>query len=98
MFYLSYRQSIISTSIRRDYFGEGIETSFCGKVANQAVASGLIENFQKEIIKTRSIETVPGVPSGAVMITFEDGDNSIIYVAGANKELKPDQMASIDWT
>ena len=32
------------------------------------------------------------------MITFIDGDNSIIYVAEANNEVKPDQIASIDWT
>ena len=67
-------------------------------MANQAVASGLIENLQKEIINTRSVKTVLGVPSGVAMITFIDGDNSIIYVAGANKEVKPDQIASIDWT
>ncbi|MBA5729171.1 hypothetical protein HW423_05165 [Aerococcaceae bacterium INB8] len=67
-------------------------------MANQAVASGLIENLQKETIKTRSVKTVLGVPSGAATITFIDGDNSIIYVAGANKEVKPDQIASNYWT
>ena len=67
-------------------------------MANQAVASGLIENLQKEIINTRSVKTVLGVPSGVAMITFIDGDNSIIYVAGANKEVKPDQIANNYWT
>lgn len=76
----------------------GASVSMIGAVGEDDFASGLIENLQKENIETRFVETVPGVPSGAAVITLVDGDNSIIYVAGANNEVKPDQIASIDWT
>ncbi len=62
----------------------GGETFMFGAVGDDKFGDSLIENLDKNQIHCASVKRVEGVPSGSAVINVVEGDNSIIYVAGAN--------------
>lgn len=67
----------------------GAETFMVGAVGHDTFAERLLDNLKKEGINTDAVQNVSGVPSGSAVITLVEQDNSIIYVAGANDEVRP---------
>ncbi|MBZ6527629.1 ribokinase [Aerococcaceae bacterium DSM 111021] len=70
----------------------GAETVMFGAVGEDEFAQRLIDNLNNEGIDTGAVQQVSGVPSGSAIITLVEGDNSIIYVAGANDKVKPSDI------
>lgn len=64
----------------------GVETEMIGSVGNDVFGNQLIENLEKNLIKTEAVKQVEQ-SSGTAIIQLIQGDNSIIYIPGANNEL-----------
>ncbi|HBY90413.1 MAG TPA: ribokinase [Aerococcaceae bacterium] len=71
----------------------GADVSMIGAVGDDEFANRLVTNLQNENINTEAVQNVSGVPSGSAIITLVERDNSIIYVAGANDEVKPEDIS-----
>ena len=64
----------------------GVETEMIGSVGNDVFGNQLIENLENNSIKTENVKQVDQ-SSGTAIIQLIQGDNSIIYIPGANNEL-----------
>lgn len=64
----------------------GVETEMIGSVGNDVFGNQLIENLENNSIKTETVKQVDQ-SSGTAIIQLIQGDNSIIYIPGANNEL-----------
>ncbi|GMA48001.1 ribokinase [Tetragenococcus muriaticus] len=62
----------------------GAQVHMIGAVGEDEFGQALIDNLKKYNINTDYIKVKPGEPSGAAFIRLYKGDNSIIYVPGAN--------------
>src|SRR5699024_9075828 len=71
----------------------GADVSMIGAVGDDEFANRLVTNLQNENINTDAVQNVSGVPSGSAIITLVERDNSIIYVVGANAEVKPENIS-----
>lgn len=71
----------------------GAETLMIGAVGEDEFASLLLDNLKDQGINTEHVKVAKGQPSGSAVITLVDGDNSIIYVAGANGEVEPGDIS-----
>lgn len=58
-----------------------------GTVGTDVFGSQLIQNLADNGIVTDNVERVTEKPSGSAHITIADGDNSIVYIPGANNEM-----------
>lgn len=65
----------------------GGDVSMVGTVGTDVFGSQLIQNLADNGIVTDNVERVTEKPSGSAHITIADGDNSIVYIPGANNEL-----------
>jgi len=65
----------------------GIETSMIGAVGDDEFGELLLNNLEANNISSKYIETISQTSSGSSVITIAEGDNSIIYVPGANEEV-----------
>ena len=65
----------------------GGDVSMVGTVGTDVFGSQLIQNLSDNGIVTDSVERVTEKPSGSAHITIADGDNSIVYIPGANNEM-----------
>ncbi len=63
----------------------GIPTSMIGAVGGDEFGELLLENLEENNISTEYIEKITQTSSGSSVITLAEGDNSIIYVPGANE-------------
>ncbi|WP_208559933.1 ribokinase [Marinilactibacillus kalidii] len=68
----------------------GAEVTMLGAVGKDSFGQKLIENLNKNHIDTQAVQLIEDAPSGSAIITVVDGDNAIIYVAGANDTYTPD--------
>nr|WP_276934701.1 ribokinase [Globicatella sulfidifaciens] len=64
----------------------GVETEMIGSVGNDVFGNQLIENLENNLIKTENVKQVDQ-SSGTAIIQLIQGDNSNIYIPGANNEL-----------
>lgn len=64
----------------------GVETEMIGSVGNDVFGNQLIENLENNSIKIENVKQVDQ-SSGTAIIQLIQGDNSIIYIPGANNEL-----------
>lgn len=65
----------------------GGDVSMVGTVGTDVFGSQLIQNLADNGIVTDNVERVTEKPSGSAHITIADGDNSIVYIPGANNEM-----------
>lgn len=70
----------------------GAETSIIGAVGDDEFGKTLIRNLMDNKIDVEEIKVEKNTPSGAAHITVSDGDNSIIYVPGANNKVYPSDI------
>lgn len=93
-------ETIEGTSFTTDFGGKGAnqavacarlgaKTSILGAVGGDEFAERLLQNLQNNNINISNVERVTHSPSGSAVITLVEGDNSIIYVPGANAEYNP---------
>ncbi|MBG9982391.1 ribokinase [Aerococcaceae bacterium DSM 111020] len=73
----------------------GGEVFMAGSVGDDSFGSSLLNNLQANNIDTQSVKKSQDMPSGSAIITIAEGDNSIIYVAGANDNYKPEDVDQI---
>lgn len=62
----------------------GAETYMFGAVGQDRVGEELLNNLTQYKIDVDSVRKIPSISSGSAHITVVDGDNSILYVPGAN--------------
>lgn len=65
----------------------GAETHMIGAVGDDDFGERLLENLEENGISVNNVERVTHCSSGSAFITLSDGDNSIVYIPGANAEL-----------
>lgn len=70
----------------------GANTRMLGAVGGDEFAERLLKNLQKNNINISNVERVTHLSSGSAVITLVNGDNSIIYVPGANAEYNPSDI------
>lgn len=74
----------------------GAEVSMVGTVGEDIFGKELIQNLEKNGINTSNVEPVTDKPSGSAHITIGDGDNSIVYIPGANNEISIERIHSLE--
>jgi len=67
----------------------GVETAMIGAVGDDEFSELLINNLKSNNISSKYIEQFSETSSGSSVITVSEGDNSIIYVPGANEKVHP---------
>lgn len=67
----------------------GADVAMIGCVGQDMFGEAMIENLKQNGVSIRNVEPVPHVSSGTSHITIAEGDNSIIFVEGANGKLTP---------
>lgn len=72
----------------------GGDVAFVGAVGNDEAGKQILANFKNEGIQTNFLKEVEA-STGAAVITIIDGDNSIIYVPGANHQFTVTDFSSI---
>lgn len=73
----------------------GGDVAMVGTVGTDLFGESLLKNLQENKINTTYVEPVTHLPSGSAHITIADGDNSIIYIPGANNEIDAERIHSI---
>lgn len=67
----------------------GAEVYMIGCVGQDEFGKSILDNFKKNGVDTRYVESVTHLETGTAHITLAEGDNSIIMVEGANKLVTP---------
>ncbi|MEG0268558.1 MAG: PfkB family carbohydrate kinase [Carnobacterium sp.] len=70
----------------------GGEVTMIGTVGSDIFGKEILINLENNSINTRYVESVTQVPSGSAHITVVDGDNTIIYIPGANDKITKEQI------
>jgi ribokinase len=70
----------------------GAEVNMIGTVGTDLFGKEILANLANNHIYTANVESVTHVPSGSAHITVVDGDNSIVYIPGANNEITKEQI------
>ena len=76
----------------------GSQVSMIGTVGTDLFGQEIIANLKNNQINTDNVESVTGLPSGSAHITVVDGDNSIVYIPGANDAITHEQVISASRT
>lgn len=76
----------------------GSRVSMIGTVGTDLFGQEIIANLKNNQINTDNVEPVTGLPSGSAHITVVDGDNSIVYIPGANDAITHEQVISASRT
>ncbi|MFJ7937623.1 ribokinase [Peribacillus sp. NPDC096622] len=70
----------------------GAEVSMVGCVGDDVYGEIILENLKKNHVNTDYVEPVTGSASGTAHITLSEGDNSIIFIKGANDFITPEYV------
>ncbi|MFJ7930376.1 ribokinase [Peribacillus sp. NPDC096448] len=70
----------------------GAEVSMVGCVGDDVYGEIILENLKKNHVNTEYVEPVTGSASGTAHITLSEGDNSIIFIKGANDFITPEYV------
>lgn len=70
----------------------GADVAMIGAVGADAVGESLIEYLSAEGVEVAGVQSVSDSPTGTAIIVVAGGENSIVYVAGANNTLSPNQL------
>ncbi|MCP1426830.1 ribokinase [Paenibacillus xylanexedens] len=67
----------------------GAEVAMIGRVGDDAFGKDIVENFRTNAVNTQSVKPVTHLESGTAHIILAEGDNSIVVVEAANREVTP---------
>ena len=70
----------------------GADVAMIGRVGEDTFGNDIIQNMKANGVSVEYVEPVPHTPSGTAHITLAEGDNSIIFVKGANDEVTPSYL------
>ena len=76
----------------------GAEVAMVGRVGEDAFGKDILENFRANAVNTQNVKPVTHLESGTAHIILAEGDNSIVFVEAANREVTPayvDQSAEL---
>lgn len=98
-------ETIIGTDFKTTFGGKGAnqaiaaarlgsQVTMIGTVGADVFGQEIIVNLKNNRIDTTNVESVTHLPSGSAHITVVDGDNSIVYIPGANNAVTEEQIVS----
>jgi len=99
-------ETVLATGLRRRPGGKGANqaaaaaragaaTWFVGAVGADPDGAGQVAELESAGVTTAHVRAVEGVPTGTAFISVTpDGENSIVVAAGANDELRPEDVTS----
>ncbi|MCF7754511.1 ribokinase [Paenibacillus xylanexedens] len=67
----------------------GAEVAMIGRVGDDAFGKDILENFRANAVNTQNMKPVTHLESGTAHIILAEGDNSIVVVEAANREVTP---------
>lgn len=67
----------------------GAEVAMVGRVGDDAFGKDILENFRANAVNTQNVKPVTHLESGTAHIILAEGDNSIVVVEAANREVTP---------
>lgn len=67
----------------------GAEVAMIGRVGDDAFGKDILENFRTNAVNTQNVKPVTHLESGTAHIILAEGDNSIVVVEAANREVTP---------
>ncbi|MET1173179.1 ribokinase [Paenibacillus amylolyticus] len=67
----------------------GAEVAMIGRVGDDAFGKDILENFRANAVNTQNVKPVTHLESGTAHIILSEGDNSIVVVEAANREVTP---------
>ncbi|MGG4129314.1 ribokinase [Paenibacillus illinoisensis] len=76
----------------------GGEVTMIGRVGDDAFGQDILNNFEANAVNTQNVKPVTHSESGTAHIILAEGDNSIVFVEAANREVTPayvDQAAEV---
>ncbi|NUU79409.1 ribokinase [Paenibacillus xylanilyticus] len=76
----------------------GGEVTMIGRVGDDAFGTDILNNFKANGVNTQNVKPVTHLESGTAHIILAEGDNSIVFVEAANREVTPayvDQAAEV---
>lgn len=76
----------------------GGEVTMIGRVGDDAFGQDILNNFKANAVNTQNVKPVTHSESGTAHIILAEGDNSIVFVEAANREVTPayvDQAAEV---
>ncbi|MBE7680597.1 ribokinase [Paenibacillus sp. P13VS] len=76
----------------------GGEVTMIGRVGDDAFGQDILNNFKANGVNTQNVKPVTHSESGTAHIILAEGDNSIVFVEAANREVTPeyvDQAAEV---
>ncbi|MBT2290141.1 ribokinase [Paenibacillus albidus] len=76
----------------------GAEVAMIGRVGDDTFGTAILNNFKANTVNTQYVKPVTHMESGTAHIVLAEGDNSIVVVEAANREVTPayvDQAAEL---
>jgi len=70
----------------------GAEVSMIGRVGDDALGQTILDNLKRNGVLVNNVEPVTRCESGTAHIILAEGDNSIIVVEAANREVTPEYV------
>lgn len=70
----------------------GAEVTMIGRVGDDRYGEEILNNFRENGVSISNVEPVTHSASGTAHIVLAEGDNSIVVVPAANKEITPDYL------
>lgn len=67
----------------------GADVSMIGRVGDDAFGTAILNNFKANGVNTQNVKPVTHMESGTAHIVLAEGDNSIVVVEAANREVTP---------
>ncbi|HBU82864.1 MAG TPA: ribokinase [Paenibacillus sp.] len=67
----------------------GAEVTMIGRVGDDAFGTDILNNFKANDVNTQNVKPVTHMESGTAHIVLAEGDNSIVVVEAANREVTP---------
>jgi len=67
----------------------GAKVAMIGRVGDDAFGKDILENFRANDVNTQNVKPVTHLESGTAHIILAEGDNSIVVVEAANREVTP---------
>lgn len=74
----------------------GAEVTMIGRVGNDNFGNVILENLKANQVKIQYVEPVTHARSGTAHITLAEGDNSIVFVKGANDFTMPEYVRNAE--
>ncbi|MBY0219809.1 ribokinase [Paenibacillus illinoisensis] len=70
----------------------GGEVTMIGRVGDDAFGQDILNNFKANAVNTQNVKPVTHLESGTAHIILAEGDNSIVFVEAANREVTPEYV------